>query len=294
MNILITGANGQLGNEMRIISKSTDSHNWFFTDVAELDITDREAIRKFVADNGIEAIVNCAAYTNVDKAEDDEPSAYKINAVAVENLAAVAAEKNALLVHVSTDYVFDGNSFLPYKETDPTSPYTVYGRTKLQGEQLAMQVCPWTIIVRTAWLYSSFGNNFVKTMLRLGREREALSVVYDQVGSPTYAADLAQAIYVIISKIDNESREAFINQAKGEVYHFSNLGVCSWYDFTVEIHRQAGIECAVSPIRSEQYPAKTPRPHYSVLDKQKIVEHYGLNIPHWTVSLAKCLQILEG
>lgn len=293
MNILITGANGQLGNEMRVIAATDTTHQWFFTDVAELDITDRKAVSSFVINNRIEAIVNCAAYTNVDKAEDDEQTAFLLNALAVENLAIVASENKALLVHVSTDYVFDGEAYLPYKEDEPTCPATVYGRTKLQGERLAMDACAWTIIIRTAWLYSSFGNNFVKTMLRLGKERDKLSVVYDQVGTPTYAADLAGAIFVIINKIEAEEREEFINQSKGEIYHFSNLGVCSWYDFTKEIHRLAGIECDVQPIRSEQYPTKTPRPHYSVLDKQKIINDFGIKIPHWTESLKKCVDILE-
>ena len=284
MNILITGANGQLGNEMRVLSVSHPSHTYFFTDVQELDITDMRAIEHFVAENSISAIVNCAAYTNVDKAEDDEQTAYLINAEAAKNLAQVAEKYNCCLIHVSTDYVFNGEHFLPYKESEPTDPTGAYGRTKLAGEQLIEQYCPSAIIIRTAWLYSSFGNNFVKTMLRLGREREQLGVVYDQIGSPTYAADLANAIFTIL---ESETKPAGI-------YHFTNEGVCSWYDFTIEIHHQAGIKtCRVSPLLSSEYPSKVKRPHYSVLDKQKIKQTFSISIPHWTEALQRCLILLE-
>ena len=301
MNILVTGANGQLGNEMRVVAASNQDHRhtWFFTDVQELDITNRPAVSAFVHNNNIDAIVNCAAYTNVDKAEQDEQTAYLLNALAAENLAVVSAEAGALLIHISTDYVFNGNAFLPYCETEIPNPQTAYGRTKLAGEQLVLRACPSAIIIRTAWLYSSFGNNFVKTMLRLGRERDSLNVVYDQIGTPTYAADLAQAIMTILqnrpvpvlSVVKQNDAEYDL---AGNIYHFSNLGVCSWYDFTCEIHRLAGISCHVSPIRSEQYPQPTPRPHYSVLDKQKIINAFSLDIPHWTVSLASCLQKLNN
>lgn len=290
MNILITGANGQLGNEMRIVAEKQTNHCWLFTDVAELDITDRDAIRRFVAKHNTDAIVNCAAYTNVDRAEEDEQSAYMLNAKAAENLAIVAEENKARLIHISTDYVFDGKSYLPYRETDRTCPQTAYGRTKLTGEELIRKISASAIIIRTSWLYSSFGNNFVKTMLRLGNEHESLSVVYDQIGTPTYAADLAKAIYTILEKTFNETGKCV---SDGATYHFSNLGVCSWYDFAVEIHRLAGIRCQVNPIRSEQYPAKTPRPHYSVLDKQKIKDDFGLQIPHWTKALACCMEKLQ-
>ncbi len=288
MNILVTGANGQLGNEMRIIAKSNTHHNWFFTDVEELDITNRDAITAIAKKNSLDVIINCAAYTNVDRAEEDEQTAYLINAVAAENLALVAAETGALLVHVSTDYVFSGNACLPYKENDLPDPQTAYGRTKLSGEQLILAACPQAVIIRTAWLYSSFGNNFVRTMLRLGRERDSLNVVYDQIGTPTYAADLANAIMTIV-----ESKKPKEQSGLPSIYHFTNEGVCSWYDFTCEIHRLAGITCDVRPIRSEQYPAKTPRPHYSVLDKQKIKTEYNIRIPHWTDSLARCLTLLH-
>lgn len=285
MNILVTGANGQLGNEMRVISKSHSQHKWFFTDVAELDITNRSAITDFVRLENIDTIVNCAAYTNVDRAEEDEQTAYLLNALAAENLAVAAEEAGAMLIHISTDYVFSGKAYLPYRESDTPCPQTAYGRTKLAGEQLILKACPSAVIIRTAWLYSSFGNNFVKTMLRLGAERDSLSVVYDQIGTPTYAADLARAIMTIA-----ENRKP----ANSNIYHFTNLGVCSWYDFTLEIHRLAGIKtCKVSPILSEQYPQKTPRPHYSVLDKQKIQTDYGIDIPHWTTSLARCIELLQ-
>lgn len=296
MNILITGANGQLGNEMRVLSADNGQHRWFFTDVAELDITDREAIRSFVRNNCIGAIVNCAAYTNVDRAEQDEHTAFLINATAAENLAVVAAEAKAKLVHISTDYVFDGNSCIPYKEDDTPNPLTAYGRTKLAGERLVHAACPWAVIIRTAWLYSSFGNNFVKTMLRLGKERDSLSVVYDQIGTPTYAADLARAIMVVIdSNLQHlEPLEPFEPlEPPLNLFHFTNLGVCSWYDFALEIHRLAGVVCDVKPIRSEQYVYKTPRPHYSVLDKQRIQASFAIRIPHWTESLAACIRLLE-
>ena len=225
MNILITGANGQLGNEMRVLSAQHTQHTYFFTDIAELDITSREAVNQFVTDNEIDIIVNCAAYTNVDKAEIDEDMAHKINALAVENLGLSGAR----VIHISTDYVFSGEACVPYSETDPVAPRTAYGRTKREGDVLLQAVCPETIIIRTAWLYSTFGNNFVKTMLRLGQERESLGVVFDQIGSPTYAADLAVAIFAAIN--------APVWQAG--VYHFTNEGVCSWYDFTHEIFARA-------------------------------------------------------
>ncbi len=279
MHILITGANGQLGNEMRVLSNEHPQHTYFFTDVAELDITDKTAVCRFVADNRIDLIVNCAAYTNVDKAEEDEPAAYLINAVAVQNLALSGAK----IIHVSTDYVFSGKDSVPYREDMPVAPQTAYGRTKYAGERLLLEACPDAVILRTAWLYSSFGNNFVKTMLRLGRERDSLNVVFDQIGTPTYAADLAAAVFLMI-----ESEHWYPG-----IYHFTDEGVCSWYDFTKEIHRQAGIRCNVQPILSDEYPAKTPRPHYSVLDKTKIKRTFGIRLPHWTDSLARCLALLK-
>ncbi|MBR1928643.1 MAG: dTDP-4-dehydrorhamnose reductase [Paludibacteraceae bacterium] len=284
MNILVTGSNGQLGNEMRVLSALHAQHRFFFTDVEELDITNIEAIEQFVTSNNINCIVNCAAYTNVDRAEEDEPTAFLINATAVSNLGKVAATHNLLLVHISTDYVFNGKAFKPYKESDPTDPQTAYGRTKLKGEQLLHQVCPQAVVIRTAWLYSSFGNNFVKTMLRLGKEKDQLNVVFDQIGSPTYAADLAWAIMLVVNHPP---------QGQHLIFHFTNEGVCSWYDFTKEIHRIANINCNVMPILSEQYTYKTPRPHYSVLDKQKFKTTFSVQIPHWQVALKACMDKLK-
>lgn len=275
MNLLITGCNGQLGTEMRNLSAEHKAHTYFFTDVAELDITNRQAVQDFVRDNAIDFIVNCAAYTNVDKAEEDEATARLINATAVENLGVAGAK----VIHISTDYVFSGEESIPYRESDPVAPRTAYGRTKLEGEQQLLAVCPDAVIIRTAWLYSPYGNNFVKTMLRFGAERDELRVVFDQIGTPTYAADLADAIYAVIEA----------PQWHAGIYHFTNEGVCSWFDFTVEILRQAGITCRVLPIRSEEYAYKTPRPHYSVLDKSKIKRTFNIHIPEWQDSLAKCL-----
>lgn len=289
MNILITGANGQLGNEMRVLSAQHTQHTYFFTDIAELDITSREAVNQFVTDNAIDVIVNCAAYTNVDKAETDEDMAHKINALAVENLGLSGAK----VIHVSTDYVFSGEACVPYSETDSVAPRTAYGRTKREGEVLLQAVSPKAVIIRTAWLYSTFGNNFVKTMLRLGQEREALGVVFDQIGSPTYAADLAVAIFAVIN--------APVWQAG--VYHFTNEGVCSWYDFTHEIFARAKTllptdaaqqiaQCNLRPILSSEYQYQTPRPHFSVLYKSKIKSTFGIAIPHWTEALQVCLEKL--
>lgn len=278
MNILITGCNGQLGTEMRNLSVQHTSHTYFFTDVQELDITNRQAVLDFVQNNNIDIIVNCAAYTNVDKAEEDEVTARLINAQAVENLASAGCK----IIHVSTDYVFSGDEHVPCRESDPVAPRTAYGRTKYEGEQLLLNTNPQAIIFRTAWLYSPYGNNFVKTMLKYGREKDELRVVYDQIGTPTYAEDLAMAIYAAIEA----------PQWHAGIYHFTNEGVCSWFDFTVEILRQAGVTCKVSPILSSEYQYKTPRPHYSVLDKAKVKTTFGITIPYWTDSLAKCLKRL--
>ena len=287
MNILITGANGQLGNEMRVLSKEHGRHCYFFTDVVEtdgvsvLDITDKHAVAGFVAEKAIDLIVNCAAYTNVDKAEEDEANALKINADAL----TVLGSQGLRVIHVSTDYVFSGEEHLPCRETDPVAPRTVYGHTKYEGEKNLLAVCPEAVILRTAWLYSSFGNNFVKTMIRLGREKKELGVVFDQIGTPTYAADLAWAIFTVIET----------PVWHPGVYHFTNEGVCSWYDFTLAIHRlYGGIECRVRPILSEEYQYKTPRPHYSVLDKSKFKKTYGVAIPHWEESLQRCIEILKS
>ena len=276
MNILITGANGQLGNEMRVLSAAHPKHTYFFTDIAELDITDKAAVSAFVTDHAIELIVNCAAYTNVDKAEEDEATAMKINADAV----AILGSQGVKVIHVSTDYVFSGDEHLPCRESDPVAPRTAYGRTKYEGEKRLLAECPDAVILRTAWLYSSFGNNFVKTMIRLGNEKEALGVVYDQIGTPTYAADLAAAIFTVIET----------PVWHPGIYHFTNEGVCSWFDFTLAIHELAGIKnCQVRPILSEEYQYRTPRPHYSVLDKSKFRKTFNIDIPHWMDGLRRCI-----
>lgn len=282
--VLVTGSNGQLGNEVQGLASSFPQFEFIFTDVEELDICDREAVEKYFAERKIDVLLNCAAYTAVDKAEEDVELCYRINEKAVGILGEVAAQYGTKMVHVSTDYVFDGTSYLPYTEDRPVCPATVYGKSKLAGEQLLMDVCPAVVIVRTSWLYSSFGNNFVKTMIKLGRERDTLNVIFDQVGTPTYAADLADALLQIVSA------DKFIPG----VYHYSNEGVCSWYDFTIAIHQIAGIDCRVLPIESKDYPAKTPRPHYSVLNKNKIKSNYNIQIPHWEDGLRRCMAILTA
>ena len=284
MNILITGANGQLGNEMRVLSKENGQHAYFFTDVQELDICDEQAVHGFVKDNRIDVIVNCAAYTAVDKAEDNQELCDKLNHVAPGYLAAAAEACGAALIQESTDYVFDGTAHIPYTEECDPCPNSVYGTTKLEGEYEVLNHCEKSVVIRTAWLYSTFGNNFVKTMLRLGKEKETLGVVFDQIGTPTYARDLARAIFTAIYK----------GVVPG-VYHFSDEGVCSWYDFTKAIHRIAGITtCKVSPLHTNEYPAKAPRPHYSVLDKTKIKTTYNIEIPHWEESLEACIKEINA
>lgn len=283
MNILVTGANGQLGNEMRIVSqKSTD--RYFFTDVAELDITDADAVEKMVADNDIKVIVNCAAYTNVDKAEDEEELAELLNARAVANLALSMQRHDGLLVHVSTDYVFGGNrNNTPCREEEPANPTGIYGITKLHGEQAITASGCHYLIIRTAWLYSEFGKNFLKTMLSLTATKPQLKVVFDQVGTPTYAYDLAATIYDIVEHRKYEGKDG--------IYHYSNEGVCSWFDFTRMIARYAGnIQCDVQPCHSDEFPSKVVRPSYSVLDKTKIKQTFGIRIPYWTDSLEACLE----
>lgn len=279
MNILITGCNGQLGNEMQLLEKEYPQHQYFNTDVAQLDITNPEAIEEFVSNNAIDIIVNCAAFTAVDKAESSQELCHLLNAKAPEYLAAAIAKRGGYLVQVSTDYVFDGTNHTPYTEDEATCPNSVYGSTKLEGEKLAMAACANTMIIRTAWLYSTFGNNFVKTMIRLGQEKPELGVIFDQIGTPTYAGDLAAAIMAAIN-------HGFVPG----IYHFSNEGVISWYDFTKAIHRIAGItSCHVKPLHTAEYPTPAARPHYSVLDKTKIKQTYGIEIPYWEESLEKCV-----
>ena len=282
MNVLITGANGQLGNEMRVLASENSQHNYFFTDVQELDICNEQAIHTFVRENNINMIVNCAAYTAVDKAEDEEELCNRLNHIAPGYLAKAAEANGASLIHISTDYVFDGTGHTPYTEDMPPCPNSVYGHTKLAGEKAVIDNCSNSMVIRTAWLYSIYGSNFVKTMIRLGKEREALGVVSDQIGTPTYAKDLANAIYTIISQ----------GVIPG-MYHFSNEGACSWYDFTKSIHRLVGITtCKVSPLHTYEYPVKAARPAYSVLDKSKIKNAYNIEIPHWEESLNACIKNL--
>ncbi len=284
MNVLITGANGQLGNEMRRLASQYASYTYYFTDVQELDICDREAVMQYVSGHHIGLIVNCAAYTAVDRAEEDQEMCDRINHLAAGYLAEAAESVGASLIHVSTDYVFDGTAHIPYTEDCPPCPASVYGVTKLAGEQAITRNCKQAAIIRTSWLYSTFGNNFVKTMIRLGRERETLGVIFDQVGTPTCAADLAKVIYTMIEK-----------GVIAGIYHFSNEGVCSWYDFTKAIHRLAGITtCKVSPLHTADYPTLAARPHYSVLDKSLIKKTYQIEIPYWEDSLEDCIRILES
>ena len=282
MRILITGCNGQLGNEMQLLEKTNPQHTYFNTDVAELDITDQKAVEAFVSENEIDGIVNCAAYTAVDKAEANEELALLLNATAPGYLAKAVGDRGGWMIQVSTDYVFDGTKYKPYVETDPVCPNSVYGNTKLAGEESVMKGCKDVMIIRTAWLYSTFGNNFVKTMIRLGKEKPELGVIFDQIGTPTYARDLAVAIFKAINQ-----------GVKPGIYHFSNEGVISWYDFTKAIHRIAGITtCHVRPLHTEEYPTPANRPHYSVLDKTKIKQTYGIEIPYWEESLKECIEKL--
>lgn len=282
-HILVTGCRGQLGNELqRIAPQYADVCRFFFTDKEELDITDREAVYGFVERHGVDMIINCAAFTAVDKAEEQYGLCDLLNHVAPGYLAEAVASVGGTMIQISTDYVFDGMAHLPYREDNPTCPKTVYGRTKLAGEEVVIRMCAGSMVIRTAWLYSAFGSNFVKTMLRLGQEREDLGVIFDQVGTPTYARDLARVIMVAVDK----------GVVPG-VYHFSDEGVCSWYDFARAIYRIAGVDtCRLRPLHTDEYPALAPRPHYSVLDKTKFKETYGVDIPWWEDSLRECLKEL--
>lgn len=283
--ILVTGANGQLGSELKDIL-GANNEQVLYTDVAQLDITKLDLVRAFIKEHKVTDIINCAAYTAVDKAETDQDIAYMVNCIAPKNLATVAAEENCRLIHVSTDYVFSGEACTPYVESDPTSPLGVYGRTKLAGEEAVTDSGCDSVIIRTSWLYSAYGNNFVKTMMRLGKERDQLNVVFDQVGTPTYAGDLAAAIVKLI-----QSEE--LVDVSG-LYHFSNEGVCSWYDFAQEIMDQENIACNVQPILSSQYPTPVRRPSFSVLDKAKIKKDFNITIPYWKHSLIMCLRKLNS
>jgi len=283
MNILVTGCNGQLGHEVQNQAKLYTGHHYIFTDVAELDICNEQAVNDLVNHEAVDCIINCAAFTAVDKAEANEELAEKLNAVAPGFLARAVGKRGGIMIQISTDYVFDGTGHIPYREDMTTCPNSVYGRTKLAGEGAVLAACERAVILRTAWLYSPYGNNFVKTMLRLGREKEQIGVIFDQIGTPTCACDLAAAIFSILEQ-----------EVQPGIFHFSNEGVISWYDFTKAIHYLAGITtCNVVPLRTDQYPSAAARPHYSVLDKSKIKEIYHLQIPYWEDSLRKCITILE-
>jgi dTDP-4-dehydrorhamnose reductase len=283
ITILVTGSMGQLGNELLIASKNYYGYEFIFTDVDKLDITDSEQTTKFISNEKPDWIINCAAYTAVDKAESEKEKAYLINSTGVENLVKAIKGTVCRLIHISTDYVYNGKSNIPYSETDDLDPASVYGKSKLVGEKHALQHTE-SLIIRTSWLYSSFGNNFVKTILKLSREREFLKVVYDQTGTPTYAADLATSILSIISGVI-KNQTAFIPG----IYNYSNEGVCSWYDFAVAIIEEAASSCNITPVLTEEYPSPAQRPIYSVLNKKKIIETYNLDIPYWRDSLKKCI-----
>jgi len=283
INILVTGSKGQLGLELQELA-GFYKYNFFFTDKKSLDITNLKEIKAFISINNINTIINAAAYTAVDKAEEDQTNADKVNHLATKYLAKIAKEQNIKLIHISTDYVFDGKNYKPYSEDDATLPNGVYGATKLAGEKAMQVINPKnSIIIRTSWVYSSFGDNFVKTILRLGKEKEELGVISDQVGTPTYARDLAKAILDIILKVNNETVE---------IYNYSNEGVLSWYDFAKEIMRMAKLDCSINPIETKEYPTPAKRPHYSLLNKAKIKKEFGITIPYWKDSLNECLKVM--
>ncbi|MDR1553745.1 MAG: dTDP-4-dehydrorhamnose reductase [Prevotellaceae bacterium] len=287
MKILVTGSNGQLGSEIQNISKKDHSVQYIFTDYAELDITDKRSVKTFFAEQKPDFLINCAAYTAVDKAELDFENAMILNADAVANLVESCKICNTIFFHISTDYVFDGEKPSAYSENDRTNPVSAYGKTKLSGEQKALNYNK-TIVIRTSWLYSAFGNNFVKTMLRLSSEREEIKVVADQIGSPTYAEDLANAILKMIEKITENPENL-----KTGIYHFSNDGHCSWYDFAKEIIKIGNKNCLVAPISTDEYPTLAQRPQYSLLSKRKIQNDYGVDVPHWKTSLERCINQLQ-
>ena len=285
MKILVTGSNGQLGSEIRDLKEFFPQWEFLFTDVDTLDITDEKAVDVFLKKNKPTVIVNCAAYTAVDKSESDMHAAHQINAIGPGVLAMASKKFNTRFIHISTDYVYDGMNHKPYEEFDPVNPAGVYGKTKLAGERLIRSGNPEAVIIRTAWLYSAYGNNFVKTMLRLGSERESLKVVFDQIGSPTYAHDLAQAVLEVIAAGQGKSSESYAG-----IYHYSNEGVASWYDFATTIFEIAGLSCKVIPVVTTEYPTPAKRPHYSVLNKSKIKTTFNLEIPYWKDSLKLCIE----
>jgi dTDP-4-dehydrorhamnose reductase len=288
VEILVTGSYGQLGSEIKELENEFPQFNFIFTDIDKLDITNEDAVHSFLNKKKPDYIINCAAYTDVDKAEDDSGLAEKINMLAPKLLGKYSKKIGAKLIHISTDYVFDGNSNVPYSELDAVNPQGVYGKTKLLGELNCLKENSSTVVVRTSWLYSAHGNNFVKTMLRLGKERESLNVVCDQIGTPTYATDLARVILSIIETLVKSPGD-FLSG----VYHYSNEGTVSWYDFAKAIFDIENISCEVKPIVSSEFPTKAKRPHYSVLNKEKIRDNFKIKIPYWRDSLVKCLKKIE-
>lgn len=284
MQLLVTGANGQVGSELRALAENYPAIQWHFTDHLELDITNEEAVQAYFEQHPLDYCINCAAYTAVDKAESEPERAAAINMEGVRHLAQACYQTNTRLIHLSTDYVYHSSTHnTPFIESAPTGPQSVYGNTKLAGELAAITAQPETLVIRTSWVYSSFGNNFVKTMLRLGKERDQLSVIFDQIGSPTYARDLARAMLSIIT----QNVEPF----RG-IYHYSNEGVCSWYDFAHAIFELQDLDCQLLPIETSEYPTPAQRPAFSLLNKQKIKTTFGLEIPHWRDSLTACLELL--
>jgi dTDP-4-dehydrorhamnose reductase len=289
MRVLITGSNGQLGSEIKELAIKYKKIDFIFKDLPELDICNFEALQAFILDNNINAVINCAAYTAVDKAEEDAEIAEQVNSKGVINLVNALQTVNGKLIHISTDYVFDGDHFLPYKETDPVNPIGVYGETKRAGELAVINSDMDSIVIRTSWLYSSYGNNFVKTMLRLGNEKENLGVIFDQVGTPTYARDLAKTCLDILcgdSSVDISKN--------GNLYHYSNEGVTSWYDFAISIMELGGLDCKVKPIQTKDYPTLAKRPHYSVLNKSKIKTDFKIEIGYWRDSLKDCIEKIKN
>ena len=288
MRVLITGSNGQLGSEIKELENSYNKIDFIFKDLPELDICNSEALETFIIDHKINSVINCAAYTAVDKAEKDTEIAEKVNSIGVSNLVNALKKVDGKLIHISTDYVFDGDHFSPYKESDPVNPIGVYGKTKRAGELYVINSNIDSIVIRTSWLYSSYGSNFVKTMLRLGNEKENLGVIFDQVGTPTFAGDLANTCLEILTQ---ENRRIDENS---KLYHFSNEGVASWYDFAVAIMEISNIDCLVNPLETKDYPTLAKRPHYSILNKNKIKNDFNITIPYWRDSLVKCIEKLNS
>ena len=289
MRVLITGSNGQLGSEIKELENNYNKVDLIFKDLPELDICNSEALETFIIDHKVNSVINCAAYTAVDKAEEDAEIAERVNSMGVLNLVNALKKVNGKLIHISTDYVFDGDHFSPYKESDPVSPIGVYGKTKRAGELAVINSAIDSIVIRTSWLYSSFGSNFVKIMLRLGSEKENLGVIFDQVGTPTFARDLAKTCLDILTGVN-----ALKISKAGNLYHYSNEGVASWYDFAISIMELGGVNCKVKPIQTKDYPTLARRPHFSVFNKSKIKTDFEIEIPYWRDSLKDCLEKIKN